>query len=308
MQLSKAIEGFIVSKQADGRADGTVELYQWSLAILCKRFPDADINRIATSELRAFFASLPENTPPLSKRSIEMIHIHVKSFFRWLFAEGLISLRPDDNIKIPHAPAPAVQPFTEYEVRRMLKSAAYIHIKPGNRAGYSYKHPQAERNRAIVFTLLSTGVRASELCNLNNEDADLQTGEVRITAQKTPYPRTVYLDNASRKALWRYQAYRVDIKPGEPLFLTDEGNRMNAHGLYVIIHAIGERAKVPNAHPHRWRHTMAVQSIINGMDLRRLQLLLGHQSIEMTQRYLQFAQPDVQAIHAATSAADRWRL
>lgn len=83
---------------------------------------------------------------------------------------------------------------------------------------------------------------------------------------------------------------------------------MTVHGLYMLIRLIGQRAKVPNAHPHRYRHTFACQWIINGGDLARLRIIMGHRSIAVTQRYLQIAQPDIAKAHAATSAGDRWRL
>ena len=84
----------------------------------------------------------------------------------------------------------------------------------------------------------------------------------------------------------------------------DEGLRMTPHGLQMLCNKIGERAKVEHAHPHRWRHTFAIQFLKNGGDLARLKILLGHRSIAVTQIYTKFAQADVAAIHAATSAAE----
>lgn len=307
MHLSEAIEGFLLSKTADGRSPKTIAMYRANLTRLLRYFGDVDINHLATSELRAYYASLGEGERPLGPRSRQIIHIQTGAFFGWLWQEQYIHFRPDDNIKMPRAPEPAIQPFREDEVRRMLKASAYIHIRSDKR-DYSYRHPFGTRNRAILLTLLSTGCRAGELCHLNIADVNLETGEVHIRAHKTPFPRTTYLDNAARKSLWKYLTERGENHPGEPLFLSDDRERMTAHGLYMLVKLIGERAKVPNAHPHRYRHTMAVQWIVNGGDLARLRIVLGHRSIVVTQRYLQIAQPDIAKAHAATSAGDKWRL
>jgi integrase/recombinase XerD len=306
MQLSKAAEGFILAKRADGRKPGAIKAIVWSQSRLLARFGEREVESITTAELREFIVGL-SNDPEIHARSRQMIVLHSKALFRWLRDEGYIQRRPDEKIKVPSAPQPNVQGFSEEEVRRMLKAAMHTRITKGEHS-YTIHNPLGIRNRAVLLALLSTGCRAGELCALNMGDVSLETGEVRVQAAKTNMPRTTYLDNAARKAIWKYLAARGEWRPAEPLFLSDERDRMTPHSLHQLMLKIGKRAKVENVHPHRWRHTFAIQFLKNGGDLARLRILLGHRNIAVTAIYTNFAQPDVAAIHAATSAGDRWRL
>ena len=106
--------------------------------------------------------------------------------------------------------------------------------------------------------------------------------------------------------MWRYLQERPDIDPAAPLF-TSTGNRpLTASALEKRLSKIGAKAGVAHVHPHRFRHTFAIEYLRNGGDVFTLQALLGHSSLTMVRYYLQLAQSDVEQAHRRASPVDRW--
>ena len=121
------------------------------------------------------------------------------------------------------------------------------------------------------------------------------------SGQKTK-PRLVYLGNIAKKAVWLYIAKQNKTDPSDRLF------DINHRSIRSMLRRIEERAKVFNVHPHRFRHSFAIQFLRNGGDVFSLQRLLGHSTLKMVQHYLDLAQSDVQNAHRRSSPADRWKL
>ena len=92
------------------------------------------------------------------------------------------------------------------------------------------------------------------------------------------------------------------------LFLGKSGYPLNRDSLRQVIHAIGEKAGVHHAFPHRFRHSFAIQYLRSGGDIFTLKEMLGHNSLEMVQHYARVADVDVEEAHRKASPADNWRL
>lgn len=150
----------------------------------------------------------------------------------------------------------------------------------------------------------------SELARLRISDIDMDKGEVFVepfgSGRKTK-SRLVYIGKITKKALWRYLADR-DYVPSDRLFVTEHDRPMDRTSIRVMLNALGKRASVPNVHPHRFRHTFAIQYLRNGGDVFTLQRLLGHSSLDMVLHYLKLADADSAAAHKRASPADRWKL
>ncbi len=176
------------------------------------------------------------------------------------------------------------------------------------------RRPTAKRDRALILTLLDTGLRASELCALKIGDVDPKTGKVQIKhgllgGAKGGKGRTVYLGKAVRRALWLYLSSRDDGEdPDAPLFIGKFNRPMNRDVLRQVIASLGEKAGVKNCHPHRFRHTFALTYLREGGDVFTLQALLGHRSLDMVQHYARIAEIDIERVHRRASPADNWHL
>ena len=317
MLLSDAIKYFKVCKQADGYSPETLEVYEWAHIHLLSVVGDLPVGEITLQQLRMFMLYMREDytpiraggsTAPLSSSSLENLWKALRSFFRWA-EEELEIPRPDKRLAKPPNPPPEISPFIQDEIRALMAACDYTNPSQGRRKSFSMRRPSGRRDRAIVLMLLDTGVRAGELSRLTI--GDVQNEKVYIapwrSGRKTK-SRFVYLGRSTTRAIFRYMISRGHPSEQEPLFLSRWEEPINSNSLRGMIKSLGIRAGVLKAHPHRFRHTFAIQYLRNGGDVFTLQRLLGHSTLEMVQRYLKLADRDAAAAHRSASPVDRWRL
>lgn len=162
------------------------------------------------------------------------------------------------------------------------------------------------RDRAIVEMLFSTGLRISELCNLNRENVNLHTREFSVMG-KGKKIRTVYLTPGATELLKSYLDAREDVF--NPLFVNarkrsdefetqGESRRISRTSIEIMIRRRGRLAGITKpVTPHILRHTFATKLLRNGADLRSVQELLGHSNIATTQIYTHFVNADLKKTH-----------
>lgn len=295
MDVKKAVEGYLIEISAS-HAETTVKVYTSLLQRFSEYF-QGDIADIHHQDLLKYLAWLRNEykpvrpsglTHPLSGAALDNHWKCLRSFFGWC-GEVLEIPRPDKNMPRPKFENPIITPFSQDEIKRMLARSGKLR----------------DRNQAIILTLLDTGVRISELCRIRIEDVDQVKGEILITpfstGQKTK-TRYVFLGNAARRAVWKYIASLDDPHHTDKLY------PYQSNQIRRMLFDIGRRAGVSNVHPHRFRHTFAIEYLRNGGDIFTLQRLLGHSSLEMVKHYLAIADTDSQAAHKRASPVDRWRL
>jgi integrase/recombinase XerD len=239
----------------------------------------------------------PRATKPVRPRTVQTYHGHLRTFFRWMVAEGMIVKSPMESITPPVARPDQVQPFTDAQIQALMVAAS------------KSTHPR--RDEAIVTFLLDTGVRAGELCGLRHKDIDL-TGKRATVLGKGNKHRTVYFGRAAAKAIWNYTK-GIERDPESPVFQSDRGLRkseaLTTSGLRQLIERLGLVAKIEatRCSPHTFRHYFAVSFLRNGGNVFSLQQMLGHTALAMTNRYVAYAQSDIERQHRAFSPADRLR-
>ena len=218
-------------------------------------------------------------------RSKRTIHRHLaaaKSFFRYLFEQGL---RPDNPSQL--VAGPKLDKKTPIFLT-VEEAFSLIEAVPPKSSFF------AARDRAILELLYSSGVRVSELCSLSLFDIDLKSGQIRVKG-KGSRQRVVPVGNAAREALRRYirlrartqGAYRGPASAEEKaLFLNRYGRRISTRAVNGIVHKYSALSAIPkDIGPHKLRHTCATHLYDAGMDLRDLQELLGHRKISSTSIY-----------------------
>ena len=198
----------------------------------------------------------------------------VRSFFKYLHKRGMIDRNPAQGVRTPKHGKPIPGYLSVDDVFRLIEAA-----KPMGLLGL--------RNRAILETLYSTGVRVSELAGLDLDDVDFHGGAVRVLG-KGSKERIVPIGD---KALGAIEAYRqaLDQYGGgdeEALFLNKDQGRLSTRSMARIVDKFARACglAVPVS-PHAMRHSYATHLLDAGADLRAVQELLGHSSLSTTQRY-----------------------
>jgi len=162
------------------------------------------------------------------------------------------------------------------------------------------------RDKAIVLVLLDTGLRASELVNLDGKDIDLDLGEMHVRRGKGGKDRTVFLGSEARRALRNYYTERGEPLEDQPVWISQTRHqRLTASGLHQLLKRLGEHAGVDDCAPHTMRRTFALWCLRNGMDVFRLARLMGHADITVLRRYLYLLKDDLRAAHAQYGVVDK---
>lgn len=224
--------------------------------------------------VRAYLAHLQSGKPARSTvlRKISSL----RSFVRYLRDEGEIVKDPFLNIPLPKKERRLPQFLSESEMRTLLE---------GFPKTSDWKNL---RDRAILELLYSSGLRRSELAQLNAHDVDYISGVVRVFG-KGGRERIVPVGDRALSAVRKYLAKRPRPKEGgraEPLWLNAKEGRLGDAGVALIVRRSGKAAKIfKRISPHALRHSFATVLLDRGCDLRALQEMLGHKSLTTTQIY-----------------------
>jgi integrase/recombinase XerD len=288
----------------------TVRDYRNTLQKWVEHIGDVDTAELSADQVRRFLYHL-RIEEELAPKTVKNAWIGLSSFFTWLEGEmGIEHVIRRYKIKMPAAGSREIIPLGKNDVRQLLLACERTAVwNSTKRAPATMQRATRHRDKAIVVVLLDTGLRVSELCDLNLGDVDMKSGAVQVRSGKLDKGRTVYMGNVAKDALWRYLGKRKDTRTDDPVFQTTHGQRMDRSALRKMLLGAGARAEIVEpVTPHRMRHTFAIAYLRNGGDVYTLQRLLGHSSMEMVKRYLALAQTDIAEAHRKASPADNWRL
>lgn len=322
MKLSKATEGFLLAMRAGGYSKSTINLYRYVLEYLSNFLHDPEVSSIKLDDLNRYFVWLQDeyqpkrkngNKEPLSGGTLQNHWKGIRAFYNWA-VDGLhLKKRPDARLKLPEKNPKIIHPLTKDEVAALLSAAEYTReANTGGRQKFRMRRRTADRDIGLLLVLLDTGLRAGEAGRLKIRDYNPKTGEIYVAphgnSMRKTKSRPVYVGKAGQKVLWRYLAGRKDAKPDDPLFLSEGNRAMDNNSIRLLLADLGVKAGIANVHPHRLRHTFAIEYLRNGGDVFTLQRILGHSSLEMVQKYLELSSADAQAAHRKASPADNWKL
>lgn len=247
----------------DGKSEKTIEQYYRTISKLFqtiqKHFASMDVY-----DIRLFLAY--EKERGVSNHTLENTRCHLSAFFQWLTQEELIDKNPCFTIKPIKYVDKVKKPFSPIEIDALRNAC------------------KNSKERAIMELLLSSGIRVSELTQMNVEDVDFDTLTVYVKHGKGSKERVTYINDIAKLYLKKYLSERkVD---GEGLFYNKKSDRLNSGGVRHILNVLGERANVENVHPHRFRRTFATGLASRGMKIQDVKVLLGHSKIDTTMKYV----------------------
>ncbi len=270
-----AYEGYLMLEK--GLSANTVVSYRADIDKLIRFLADRKImlRDTSTALLHEFLATLHDlGIAPTSQARIIS---GLKSFFRYLKIEDYIADNPTLLIDAPHTGRHLPEVLSVEEIDRMIECI-------------DLSSPEGQRNRAIIETLYSCGLRVSELVNLSLSNIFLDEQYVTVRG-KGSKERIVPISETALEEINRYLEQRafVDIKPGEEgiLFLNRRGRRLSRVMIFYIIKDLCQRAGIrKEISPHTLRHSFATHLLEGGANLRAIQQMLGHESIATTEIYL----------------------
>ena len=245
---------------------------------------------------RYLFLYRKKNGEPLSTRSQHVRVVPIRAWFKWLARQNHILYNPASDIEMPR-----LERRLPKHILTVDESEAIINQPDTSK-------PTGIRDRAILETLYSTGIRRMELINLKLFDIDNDRGTVMVRQGKGRKDRMIPIGERALKWIEKYQS---DVRPelSTPnddgiLFLTHLSDAFTPNRLtqmvrdYIDAADIGKRGSC-----HLFRHTMATLMLENGADVRFIQAMLGHVSLETTQIYTQVSIRKLKDIHTATHPA-----
>jgi integrase/recombinase XerD len=304
MEISAAIDEYLGSKQNSI----THKTYEW-YALFLGQFDDwcatqhlTDLSSITAPQVQQFVSATPSKNTNTRHHRAQI----VKGFPNWCALDDELGVREKTvrRIEMPKVEQPDVDIFSKADIDKLLRACD--------------KTRQPYRNRAILHILLDTGIRASECC-FDSRRPEENTGllwenivlgrggeSFLMVMGKGRKPRMVGFGEETSQAVRRYMNRERGRSDWDFLFLSREGRPMSVRMLQQLLGELGKLAGVPNCHAHRFRHTFAINQLLNGTSSLVLMQLMGHSTLDSTKIYIR-AMTQIQARQSASSVIDTMR-
>jgi len=255
-------------------SENTVLSYRKDLESLEKYCLDQKImawRNLKTHHIRTYAAKIFSRG--LGPRSIQRRLSGIRSFMNYLLREGLIKTNPANDVKTPKAPKRLPNVLDVDQINQLLN--------------ITETNPISLRDKAILELLYSSGLRLSELVNLNPIDLNLKDKSLMVTG-KSRKTRLIPIGKKAIKAISRWLAVRSQLAKidEEALFVGTKGDRLGQRAIQARITHWGKKNGIQQGvYPHLLRHSFATHLLEASGDLRAVQELLGHKDISTTQIY-----------------------
>ena len=251
------------------------DLYQFK-GFLEREYPKTGIETIDNMIIRSYLGSLYKKN---RKSSIARKLASLRTFFKFLLRAGILKENPASIVSTPRLEKHVPSFLTIDEIFALLNMP-------------DVAKPAGLRDKAILEILYSSGLRVSELVEMNEDDLDLNLGIIKVMG-KGKKERIVPIGSKAIEALNNYlnnrkrlSKYPLPSSLNPPLLLNQRGGRLTTRSVARIINRYIEQCGLlKNISPHSLRHTFATHMLDAGADLRAIQELLGHVSLSTTQKY-----------------------
>jgi site-specific recombinase XerD len=282
--LKSYLDYLEIEKNRSSKTRGNYERYLKAFADFGKIKNEKDITLETVREFRLYLARRG-----IKKNTQSYYIIALRNFLKYLIKRDIGVLSPD-KIELPKIPERQIEIIEYKDLERLLEASKGDDLR-------------SLRDKAILETLFSTGLRISELCSLNRY-FDIARGEISIRG-KGGKLRLVFLSDRAKKAIKNYLEKRADAEEALFVSLTKSKSpkiigRIIPRAVQRIVDFYARKAGIhQKIHPHTIRHQFATDLLIGGADLRSVQELLGHANVSTTQIYTHLTNKELKEIHQA---------
>ena len=258
-----------------GLSENTVQSYRLDLTALCDWLDKQNLSleTLEPLDLQQFLGSRLEQG--YKATSTARMLSAMRKLFQYLYREKYRTDDPSAVLSSPKLPSRLPKYLTEQQVTDLLNTP-------------DVEIPLELRDKAMLELLYATGLRVTELVTLTIENMNLQQGVVRVIG-KGNKERIVYMGSSCRKAIDRYLIERSQIvlSDNRALFGSRDGNRISVSAVHRLVkkHLLAAGLDSTQFSAHKLRHTAATLMLSNGVDLKTLQEVLGHENLNTTQIY-----------------------
>lgn len=255
--------------------------------------PKAITKPILERYQRSLYHLRKANGEPITFRGQHARLVPLRAFFKWLARQNYLLYNPASELELPRLEQRLPKHvLTKSEVEQVLQQP-------------DVSEPMGLRDRAILETFYSTGMRRSELMGLSLFDLDRERGTIMIRQGKGKKDRMIPIGERAVKWIDRYlNTVRPELAIGRgntTLFLTSTGEAFTPNRLTQLVRDYVNAADIGKSGScHLFRHTMATLMLENGADIRYIQAMLGHAELSTTQIYTQVSIRKLKEIHTAT--------
>ena len=268
-----------------GLSKNSIENYAFDIQRLCRFLDENNIDvsplKISEEQVQHF---IYEVSKEVNSRSQSRIMSGLKSFFNYLIFEDYRQTNPLELIETPKTGRKLPDVLSVEDIDNLIGAIQFNSVSEENRL-------LAHRNKAILETLYSCGLRVSELTTLKISDLFFDEGFIKITG-KGNKQRFVPIGKSTQKYIEIYKnecRNHLPIQKGfeDTLFLNRRGRQLTRAMIFTIIKDLAKEIELTKViSPHTFRHSFATHLLENGADLRSIQLMLGHESITTTEVYM----------------------
>ena len=278
-----------------GRAVKTIENYDRYLTRFFewgKIVKTSEITEERVREFRMWLNRQPGSSGSMKRRTQNYYLIALRAFLKFLRKREIPCMSPE-RIELAKTPERSLDLITNAELERLMKAPTDALAKEED----AHKRERLMRDRAMLELLFSTGLRVAELCS-QDSDIDLTRDELSVRG-KGDKVRVVFLSPSAKDAVKEYLAARKDME--EALFVDgrpEKLHRITPRDVQRQIKVYAAKAGITKkVSPHTLRHVFATDLLSNGADIRSVQALLGHASINTTQIYTHVTDAHLREVH-----------
>lgn len=293
-RLDAWIEAFLFDRKAQNMSRGTIYFYVQKLALFskyCDSQQISKISQISPNLIRQYLLYLEETGH--NPGGIHACYRTMKTFLLWweneVEPEGWRN--PIKKVKPPRIGIEPLEPANLEDVKTILgkcSSDNFLDL----------------RDKAIILTLLDTGLRASELLALEVSDINFITGEILVRQGKGKKPRCVFIGSKTKKSIRKYLFKRSDRI--NSLWITKNEDSLTYWGLKSMMNRRSSNASVNTPSIHSFRRWFAITCLRAGTNVYSIQELMGHNDLQVLRRYLKQTKNDLQLDHISSNLVDKY--